>query len=204
MTITIHADDITINCGDGPSVSAPTALRREELSKLTCATVLPEEISSFAWLDRQMACAKGILPAGKSITHLGVPVSSEARGNAITGESRLAVYSVTGGLIAETGNDNKLFTGTGWRFSPLATPLTAESEDRVIWLTALVPTYDVRQPALAVTSPVFAFPNLYNVNGTRTFTHPDLTQLPTDVGGDYPPLNMVVCVVGTDLSTDQQ
>ncbi|GAA4991250.1 hypothetical protein GCM10023334_125960 [Nonomuraea thailandensis] len=61
----------------------------------------------------------------------------------------------------------------------------------MIWLTAFVPTYDVRQPALAVTSPMFAFPNLYNVNGTRTFTHPDLTQLPTDVGGDQPPLNMV-------------
>ncbi|MEV6154902.1 hypothetical protein AB0L53_31635 [Nonomuraea sp. NPDC052129] len=204
MTITINGDDITVNCCSPTPVPAQSVLRREDLVKLSCATVLPEQINGAAALDRQMVCAKAILPAGKTITHLGVPVASGPRG-VPSGESRLAVYSITGGLIAETGNDAKLFDGTGWRFSPLAAPLPAKPEDRVIWLTALLPAYSVAPPALlAAKNPVTDFPNLYNPNGFRTFTHPDRTQLPTDVGGDYPPLNMVVCIVGVDLSVNQQ
>ncbi|MFG6197883.1 hypothetical protein [Nonomuraea sp. JJY05] len=148
MTIINNADDITINCGGGTPSPAPAVLRREDLSKLTCATVLPEQADRRPSLDRQMACAKAALPSGKSITHLGVPVVSEARG-VPSRQSRLAVYSITGGLTAETGNDAKLFDGTGWRFSPPVAPVLAEQEDRVIWLTALVPAYDVRQPALS-------------------------------------------------------
>ncbi|MEU6789974.1 hypothetical protein ABZ912_63275 [Nonomuraea angiospora] len=202
MTITINADDITINCCGGTPSPAPAVLRREDLSKLTCATVLPEQINGAAALDQQMVCAKAILPAGKSITHLGVPLASGGRG-VPSGEARLAVYSVTGGLIAETGNDIKLFDGNGWRYSPLAAPVSAGPEDRVIWLTALVPAYRDAPPALlAVKNPMADFPGLYNPNGSRTFTHPNLTQLPTDVGGDYPQLNMVVCIVGADLSAN--
>ncbi|WP_440100008.1 hypothetical protein [Streptosporangium sp. H16] len=202
MTITIHGEHVTVNCcgEDPPPVPAPTVLHREALYGLACATILPEQAGIWTSLSQQMVCTKALLPAGKNITHLGVSVASEARGVA-TGEARLAVYSVGGSLIGRTGDDNKLFTGTDWRFSELASPVPAEPEDRVVWLVALVPTYDIRQPSLlAAGTPVVTVPRLFNPLGFRSFTQPDRSELPDDIGGDYPALDKVVCIVGADLS----
>jgi len=174
-------------------------LRPEDVYGLSCATVLPEHVNGAAALDQQMVCGKAVLPAGKAITHLGVLLSSPGRGSQ-SGEARLAVYSHTGGLIAATANDNKLFITYGWAYSPLEAPVSAEPEDRMIWLTALVPAYSTAQPGfIMVENPIYGEPDIYNPRGRRMFTHPGLTLLPDDVGGDYPTMKVLVPIVGVDL-----
>ncbi|SDL72712.1 hypothetical protein SAMN05421874_1289 [Nonomuraea maritima] len=203
MTITITGDDITVNCCGctaNPPAAAPTVLRAEDVYGLSCATLLPEHVNGAAPLGRQMVCAKAVLPAGKAITHLGVLLSSAAEGTR-SGEARLAVYSEAGGLVAATANDPELFMTSGWSYSPLDAPVSAEAEDRMIWLTALVPQYSGKQPGfIMLENPIYSEPDIYNPNGRRTFTHPGLTQLPTDIGGDYPNLTVLVPIVGVDLT----
>lgn len=203
-TITITSDDITMNCccAASPPPAAAAVLRPEDVYGLSCATVLPEHVNGAAPLSRQMVCAKAVLPAGRAITHLGVIVVSPAQGSQ-SGEARLAVYSDTGGLVAATANDPNLFMTDGWVYSPLDAPVPAEANDRMIWLAALVPSYSTKGPGMAlVENPIYGEPDIYNPNGVRAFTQPDQTQLPPDIGGDYPHLTMLVPLVGVDLTED--
>ncbi|MFD8529397.1 hypothetical protein ACFV0L_18455 [Streptosporangium canum] len=201
MTININGGPITVSCCGGDPAPALAVLHREDLYRLSAATVLPEQINGTIQMGQRFVAAKAILRAGKAITHLLVPVAVEALGVA-TGEARLAVYSSTGALLTMSPNDPKLFRGfSGWQSTPLVSPVLAEPEDRVVWLAALVPAYDERPPTLiTVNDPVRAFHNLYNTHGLRTFTLFDRTELPSDIGGDSPSMDTVPCIVGADLS----
>ncbi|GAB2918808.1 hypothetical protein ACFMQL_20615 [Nonomuraea fastidiosa] len=204
-TITITSDDATVNCCcSSPPPPAAAVLRPEDMYGLSCATVLPEHGNGADPLYRQLACAKAVLPAGRAITHLGVLLSSPARGNREGGESRLAVYSDAGDLVAATANDPTLFTtAEGWVYAPLDSPVAAAAEDRMIWLAVLVPSFATSQPGfIMVENPIYDEPDIYNPNGARAITQPDALQLPASIAGEQLNMTVLVPIVGVDRSED--